>query len=98
MLRLPTKTGKGDQRLDLSWWPKVTTWEASGAYVGFWTPLCERWFRKRLEFLRLGKARPYTSSQWAGNLRYAPETKKFFNNFKNIGRDYLIRECEMTTA
>lgn len=85
--------GKGDQRKDLSWWPKVTTWEGSGAYVGCWTPMCERWFRKRIQAIREGEAKLFSSTQWQKNLRYDKDTKKFFMNWKNIGRDFLVGEC-----
>lgn len=87
--------GYGDQRLDLSWWPKVTTWEASGINVGCWTPLCEHWFKKCADALRSGKARPYTSTQWGKNLRYEKKGKAFFSNIKNIGRDFLIQDCRI---
>lgn len=79
--------------MDMSLWPKVTTWEATGAYVGCWTPMCERWFRKRIESIRKGEAKMYSSTQWQKNLRYEKETKKFFKNCKNIGRDFLVKEC-----
>lgn len=87
------QTGKGDQRQELSWWPKITTWEGSGADHGCWSPMCERWFRKRLESLRSGTARPYSSSAWAKNLRYAKETKNFIQTLDHIGRNFLAEDC-----
>jgi hypothetical protein len=81
--------GKGDQREDRSWWPKVTTWEGSPLDVGCWTPMCEQWFQKCLVQLREGSTRPYNASQWAKNLRYAKLTKKFFETSKKIGRNFL---------
>ena len=81
--------------MDLSWWPKVSTWEASNLNVGCWTPLCERWFRKRLQGIKDGTARPQSSTVWAKNLRYEKRSKEFFRNWKDIGRDFLIKECSM---
>jgi hypothetical protein len=81
--------------MDLSWWPKVSTWEASSLNVGCWTPLCEQWFRKRLQGIRDGTARPYTSTAWSKNLRYEKHSKEFFRNWNNIGRDFLIKECSI---
>ena len=86
-------TGKGDQRKDLSWWPKVTAWEGSGIDVGCWTPMCKRWYQKHLESIKEGKGRPYSSAEWTKNLRYGKETKKFFTNWKNIGQRFLMEEC-----
>jgi hypothetical protein len=36
---------------------------------------------------------PYPSKAWSKNLRYAKETKKFFANFKKIGRNFIIDDC-----
>jgi hypothetical protein len=75
--------GKGDRRKDLSWWPNVTTWERSGINIGCWTPMCERWFRRRLAAVRESQGKPYSSTQWSKNPRY----------WKNIGQDFLTGEC-----
>lgn len=77
----------------MSWWPKVTTWENSGIDFGCWTPMCERWFRNRLESLREGKAKTFSSKEWYKNLRYQKETKKFLTKWKSIGEDFLIKGC-----
>lgn len=87
------QAGKGEQRQDISWWPKVTTWEGSGIDVGCWTPMSECWFQKRVQDIQSGKVGAYSSKAWSKNLRYAKETKKFFVNCKNVGRNFLINEC-----
>lgn len=73
----------------------MTTWEASGIYVGCWTPLCEHWFQKRLQSIRAHAGGTYTSTQWGKNLRYAKETKKFFVNAKKVGQDFMVESCEI---
>ena len=88
-------TGKGHQTKDLSWFPKITTWDGSGIDVGCWTPMCERWFRKRLESIKGGMAGPYSSQQWQKNLRYGKETKKFITSCKNIGHKFLVENCSI---
>ena len=55
--------------------------------------MCEHWFRKRSTDIQEGRVGPYSSKAWYKNLRYAKETKKFFVNAKNIGRDFLVNEC-----
>jgi hypothetical protein len=57
--------------------------------------MCEQWFQKRLEQLHAGSTRPYNATQWAKNLRYAKQTKKFIENTKKIGRNFLANNCEM---
>jgi hypothetical protein len=44
--------GSGDQVSHLSWWPKHSTWVKSLFNVGYWTPLAEDWFQKRLAEIR----------------------------------------------
>jgi hypothetical protein len=90
------QAGKGNQTQDMSWWPKVTTFEASSLNAGCWTPLCERWFRKRLEALRSGSISTYSSSAWQKNLRYGKNhAKEFIRRSKNLGQDYLSNICNV---
>ena len=91
-----SQVGKGHQTRDISWWPKVATWEGSGIDVGCWTPMCERWFQKRMEGIRQSGKAPYSSSTWKKSLTYERGlTVKFFANAKNIGRDFLRNECRI---
>ncbi|KAF9784299.1 hypothetical protein BJ322DRAFT_990744, partial [Thelephora terrestris] len=53
-----------NQTKDLSWWPKVNTWEGSGLDFGCWTPLCERWFQGHLKKIQEGRTQPYATRQW----------------------------------
>lgn len=80
---------------DLSWWPKVTTWENSGMDFGCWTPMAERWFRKQLEALKDGRSRACSAKEWYKNLRFQKETKKFLANWNTLGWDFLKVECRM---
>ena len=81
--------GKGLQTQDISWWPKVNTWNGCSLDVGSWTPLCEHWFQRCLESILSGKACPLGSATWGKNLQYEKETKKFFGQFKNLGCGFL---------
>ncbi|KAJ7845168.1 hypothetical protein B0H14DRAFT_2219302, partial [Mycena olivaceomarginata] len=41
-----------------SWWPRPSAMEQSGLNVGWWTPLCEQWFEKRLKELQRPQPAP----------------------------------------
>ncbi|KAI0080938.1 hypothetical protein K474DRAFT_1572118, partial [Panus rudis PR-1116 ss-1] len=56
--------GYGDQRAEHCWWPKHSTWIASGLNVGYWNRDCELWFQYRVESIKRGNAQPRTSSEW----------------------------------
>ncbi|KAI0074526.1 hypothetical protein K474DRAFT_1561618, partial [Panus rudis PR-1116 ss-1] len=53
-----------NQVVDYSWWPKQSTWNTSGLYVGYWTQDCEDWFQARLSHIRAGTTNPRTTSGW----------------------------------
>ena len=88
------QAGKGEQRQDLSWWPKVTTFEGSGLNVGCWTPMCENWFKKRSEGIHAGRVGPNSSIAWQKNLKYAKETKKFVKNSMDLAERFLVDTCQ----
>ena len=87
------RTGKGDQRRDLSWWPKVKVWEGSCLNLGCWTPACEAWFQNRLGSIKSGKAQPYSATKWQKNLRLAKHASKFFMKMEGIGLRFLVNDC-----
>ncbi|KAJ7122130.1 hypothetical protein C8R44DRAFT_589149, partial [Mycena epipterygia] len=53
-----------EQTSTLSWWPRPPAFEASDLNVGWWTPLCEEWFQKRLGHIAGGTGRLATQSAW----------------------------------
>jgi hypothetical protein len=59
--------------------------------------MCERWFQNRLQSIRDGRAKPYSSSAWKKNLRYEKDTKAFYTNWKVIGEDFLMGSCNVRT-
>ena len=66
----------------------------------FWVldPMCESWFRKRLEELRAGEASLITASAWQKRIRYDREKMRpFINNSNIIGRDFLVKDCMIQT-
>jgi hypothetical protein len=91
---LTIRVGKGNQKRDISWWPKVATFDGSGLHVGCWTEICERWFQKRLEGIRSGRP-PNSSATWKKNLTYERRAGMFFSNANNIGRGFLRDECRI---
>lgn len=55
---------------DYSWWPKQSTWEASGLNVGYWSSGAEDWYKRRLHAIRNNVQPPYNASKWASNLKF----------------------------
>ena len=88
-----SQVGKGEQTRDISWWPKVHTWEGSGIDVGCWTPMCEQWFQKRLQSIKSGEGRVFSSKVWSKNLKYAKQKQGFYTGAKKIGEDFIINNC-----
>lgn len=86
------------QTRDVSWWPKVSAWEGCGADFGCWTPMCERWFQKRLEGIRSGEKRPCSSKDWSRNLKFGKHAREFYTKGKIIGRTFLIDGCKVRPA
>ncbi|KAJ6559425.1 hypothetical protein DFH09DRAFT_921720 [Mycena vulgaris] len=63
-------TGFGDQTSTVSWWPRPPAFDASGISVGWWTPLWEAWYQKRLNQLETGKAILCTHTEWKHNIHF----------------------------
>ncbi|KAK7057339.1 hypothetical protein R3P38DRAFT_2759612 [Favolaschia claudopus] len=60
----------GEQTSARSWWPRPTAMQNSGLNVGWWTPMCEQWFLKRLATLESDAPPPLvTHSAWKHNLK-----------------------------
>lgn len=74
ILRLPGQlhhgAASGEQTTTRSWWPRPVSMEQSGLNVGWWTPMCETWFRRRLQQLaEPQKADILTHAKWKNNLK-----------------------------
>ena len=61
---------------DVSWWPKQSTWLASGAHVGYWSSANESFFVRRLDQIRQGKAKPHTATEWRTRLKFQKATTR----------------------
>ncbi|PBK83599.1 hypothetical protein ARMGADRAFT_886948, partial [Armillaria gallica] len=57
------------QTVHISWWPKPSTWEASGLNLGHWSPDCEAWFQRRLGDIKSGTADLRSTMQWKRSLK-----------------------------
>ena len=60
--------GQGNQREEVSWWPRPSLWAKLVGEVA-WNPLVERIFKRRLEELNDGKAKPLNATQWRSIIR-----------------------------
>lgn len=58
-----------NQISEQSWWPKQSTFLASGLYQGHWTTECEVWYQERLEAIQDGRATLHTARDWRVMLR-----------------------------
>ncbi|KAJ6571017.1 hypothetical protein DFH09DRAFT_916927 [Mycena vulgaris] len=66
---LTSYLGFGNQTTTVSWWPRPAAIAASGINVGWWTPMWEVWYQKRLEQVKNGDAALATHDKWKRNLR-----------------------------
>jgi len=65
----------GDEKADMSWWPKSSVWASCGFNVGFWSVSCEDWFQHRLGEIRKGTAMLRTSKGWKNGLQMQAVTQ-----------------------
>jgi hypothetical protein len=65
-----------NQTADLSWWPKASTFAASGLYAGYWTPNCEYWFQKRMSEIADGTATLIKATEWTNKLKLHRPVRK----------------------
>ncbi|KAK6977380.1 hypothetical protein R3P38DRAFT_3473342 [Favolaschia claudopus] len=60
----------GQQTTARSWWPRPSAMANSGLNVGWWTPMCEQWFQRRLASLEAPQpANLVTHGAWKHNLK-----------------------------
>jgi hypothetical protein len=65
---------------DSSWWPKHSTWIASGLEVGYWSSSCETWYINRLQEIRNGKARLKKASEWTKSIKFMKQRTSLLNS------------------
>ncbi|KAG1739540.1 hypothetical protein EDB19DRAFT_1851854 [Suillus lakei] len=65
------EVGAQQQWTTLSWWPRPNIFDKCGLWTGYWNTSREFWFRRRLDLIRCGKAKPYRATQWKGALKYS---------------------------
>jgi hypothetical protein len=82
-------TGKGLQISDMSWWPKHSAWERSGADFGYWSAKCEEWFQTRLTEIRDGKKALRAAGTWSNALSFQRKTRRFINANEELAAKYL---------
>lgn len=90
--RAPSRSGQ--QTADVSWWPKQSTWEASGLSVGYWSTDDETWYQKHLREIREynGSSKPpyRTASEWRQALKYRrTKTKKVRDHATQAAKQWL---------
>lgn len=86
---LPDNVRWKGQTADLSWWPKASTFTASGLYPGYWTHSCEYWFQQRLCAISNGSAVLYNASEWANRLTLHKPIRKLVANNRAAAKSFL---------
>ncbi|KAJ7117840.1 hypothetical protein C8R44DRAFT_791501 [Mycena epipterygia] len=59
----------GPQTSTLSWWPRPPAFNASGINVGWWTPMWETWYKRRLQQVESGNGILATHTEWKSNIQ-----------------------------
>ncbi|KAJ7658216.1 hypothetical protein DFH06DRAFT_978677 [Mycena polygramma] len=64
-------SSSGEQTTTRSWWPRPASTASSGMSVGWWTPMWEAWFQKRLALLEQDPPAGdlVTHAKWKHNLK-----------------------------
>lgn len=78
-----------NQTADLSWWPKASTFAASGLYAGYWTPNCEYWFQKRLSEIANGTATLIKATEWTAKLKLHRPVRKLAAANSKVAQNFL---------
>jgi hypothetical protein len=82
-------TGSGLQVSDMSWWPKHSAWQSSGADFGYWSAMNESWFQTRLTEIRNGVAKLRSGKQWGNSLSFNKKTKQLITANEALAKKYL---------
>ncbi|KAJ7655728.1 hypothetical protein DFH06DRAFT_992263 [Mycena polygramma] len=61
--------GHGEQTTTLSWWPRPLAFDVSGHAIGWWTPMWETWYEKRLQQLESGSGLLVSHATWRHNMK-----------------------------
>ena len=77
------------QIAQMSWWPRVHTWEAGTYDLGCWTTFAEMWFQHRLDRIRSHEAKPKSVSGWRNDLKSAMNAKKVRDAVANASEQFV---------
>ncbi|KAJ7601933.1 hypothetical protein B0H17DRAFT_895254, partial [Mycena rosella] len=72
-----TSRPHGAQTTILSWWPRPEAVLASGNNVGWWTPMWEFFYHKRLQQLESGNGILANHTKWKHNLQLEKEAPQY---------------------
>ena len=79
-----------DQFADVSWWPKQSTFMASGLNVGYWSPDCEAWFQSRARAIMDGSATVKNARVWSQAMKFEkPRVLKLVQNQETVASRLL---------
>jgi hypothetical protein len=61
--------------------------------VGWWTPLCEEWYQRRLRQIHAGDAKLRSPSEWLSYMRtpQAKMAKKIHKHYDELAAEFLKR-------
>ncbi|KAJ7851571.1 hypothetical protein B0H13DRAFT_1643942, partial [Mycena leptocephala] len=79
----------GEQTATLSWWPRPHSFAASGINFGWWTPMWETWYQKRLRQLENGPGTLATHTQWKHNLKLERRAPPYTEAIEKCAADIL---------
>ncbi|KAJ7846448.1 hypothetical protein B0H13DRAFT_1907781 [Mycena leptocephala] len=79
----------GEQTSTLSWWPRPHSFAASGINFGWWTPMWESWYQKRLQQLENGPGTLATHTQWKHNLKLERRAPPYTAAIEKCAADIL---------
>jgi hypothetical protein len=75
-----------------SWWPQRGAWARSGLNTGWWSPVCEHWFKKTLRNMEEDAKRPiWTNGQWKKHIKFFSQSNKIFEANEKLAAEYILR-------
>ncbi|KIJ49397.1 hypothetical protein M422DRAFT_160667, partial [Sphaerobolus stellatus SS14] len=83
------QTGNGNQESYVSWWPRPSAWRGSGLNVGYWSPACESWFKRRLEQIQNGTAEMRSAKRWKSSLVLLRKQAKIAQTNELLASDWI---------
>jgi hypothetical protein len=78
------------QDVMVSWWPRLDQWERSGMGAGFWSPLAEQYYQRRLADCRSGKTGPLPRKAWERSIvNYDRRVRRAYRAYEDAARQVL---------